>query len=143
MSTRIVLLLAGTILMGSASAQQKSHTSPAKKNDPKKSQTHIGTASYYANKFNGRRTANGEIFSQQKMTGASNIISLNTWVRVTNLRNNRKVVVKINDRMHPGNKRLIDLSRSAASQLGYTGHGLTKVKVEVLGKKQQAAWAGK
>lgn len=143
MSTRIVILLAGTILVGSASAQHKTNTSHPPINNSKIAPTHIGTASYYANKFNGRQTANGEIFSQQKMTGACNIIPLNTWVRVTNLRNKRQVVVRINDRMHPHNKRLIDLSRTAAQQLGYAGHGLTKVKVEVLDKKQQAAWAGK
>jgi len=143
MTTRIVLLLAGTILVGSVSAQHKTNTSPSKKTTAKKTQEHYGTASFYANKFNGRKTANGEIFSQQKMTAACNIISLNTWVRVTNTRNKKQVVVKINDRMHRDNKRLIDLSRTAASQLGYTGHGLAKVKVEVLGKKQPAAWAGK
>jgi peptidoglycan lytic transglycosylase len=141
---RIVLLLAGTILVGSTSAQHKtSTTSSPKKNQSKKTPSHYGTASFYANKFNGRKTANGEIFSQQKMTGACNIISLNTWVKVTNLHNKKQVIVKINDRMHRDNKRLIDLSRTAASQLGYTGHGLAKVKVEVLGKKQQAEWADK
>ena len=142
MTTRIVLMLTGAILVGSVSAQHKTSISPSKKTPTKKTQAHYGTASFYANKFNGRRTANGDIFSQQKMTGACNIISLNTWVRVTNLRNKKEVVVKINDRMHRDNKRLIDLSRTAASQLGYTGHGLARVKVEVLSKKQLAAWAG-
>ncbi len=94
-----------------------------------------GTASFYANKFEGRQTANGEIFSQKKLTGASNIIGLNEWVRVTNTRNNLSVVLRINDRMHKNNKRLIDLSKSAAKKLKYTGHGLAHVKVEVLGKK--------
>lgn len=91
-----------------------------------------GTASFYANKFDGRKTANGEIFSQQKLTAACNLLPLGTWIRVTNLRNGRSVIVKINDRLHPRMKRIVDLSRIAAQQLNYLRSGLTKVKVEVL-----------
>jgi rare lipoprotein A len=94
-----------------------------------------GTASYYANLFNGRKTANGEIFSQDKMTAACNVLPLGTWIRVTNLRNGRTVIVKINDRLHPRMKRIVDLSRSAAQKLNYIRSGLTRVKVEVLEKK--------
>lgn len=94
-----------------------------------------GTASYYANLFNGRKTANGEIFSQDKMTAACNVLPLGTWIRVTNLRNGRTVIVKINDRLHSRMKRIVDLSRSAAQKLNYIRSGLTRVKVEVLGKK--------
>lgn len=94
-----------------------------------------GTASYYANKFSGRKTANGEIFSQEKLTAACNVLPLGTWVRVTNLRNSRSVIVKINDRMHGKMKRVVDLSRSAAQKLNFIRSGLTKVKVEVLGNK--------
>jgi len=97
-----------------------------------------GTASFYSNSFNGKETANGEIFSQKKFTGASNFLPLDTWVRVTNLRNGKSVVVKITDRMHKRMKRVIDLSRVAASQLSYTGEGLAKVKVEPLGKTKPA-----
>jgi rare lipoprotein A len=96
---------------------------------------HYGTASFYANKFEGRRTANGEVFSQKKLTGASNILPLNQWVRVTNMRNHLTVVLRITDRMYKNNKRLIDLSKSAAKKLKYTGYGLAHVRVEVLGKK--------
>src|SRR5687767_7621111 len=91
-----------------------------------------GTASFYANKFDGRKTANGEIFSQQKLTAACNLLPLGTWIRVTNLRNGRAVIVKINDRLHPRMKRIVDLSRTAAQQLNYLRSGLTKVKVEVI-----------
>jgi rare lipoprotein A len=94
-----------------------------------------GLASFYANKFEGKKTANGEIFSQKKLTCACNVLPLGTWIRVTNLRNGRTVVVKTNDRLHPRMKRIIDLSRAAATKLGYVGAGLTRVKVEVLGKK--------
>lgn len=104
---------------------------------PKKEKNKIlyGTASYYANKFEGRKTANGEIFSQQKMTAACNVLPFGTWIRVTNLKNGRSVVVRINDRLHPRMTRVVDLSRTAASKLGYIRAGLARVKVEVLGKK--------
>jgi rare lipoprotein A len=92
-----------------------------------------GIASFYDNKFEGRQTSNGEIFTQKKLTAASNTLPLNCWVKVTNLSNKRSVIVRITDRMHHKNKRLIDLSRSAASKLAYIGKGLTKVKVEYLG----------
>ena len=72
------------------------------------------------------------------MTAASNTLSLNTWVKVTNLHNKKSVYVKITDRMHFRNKRLIDLSKAAAHQLGYTGWGLAKVRVDVIGKHKPA-----
>ncbi len=101
-----------------------------------------GIASYYSNKFEGRKTYTDEIFSQEKLTGASNTLPMHTWIRVTNLRNHRSVIVQINDKMHPRNRRLIDLSRAAAAQLGYAGRGLTKVRIDVFGKKKPAGVAG-
>lgn len=105
---------------------------------PKTSRTSkvlYGTASFYSNKFNGRKTASGEIFSQAKFTCACNALPLGTWVRITNVRNNKSVVVKVNDRLHPKMKRLADLTRTAAQQLGYVSRGLTRIKLEVIGKK--------
>lgn len=95
-----------------------------------------GQASFYANKFQGRRTASGEIFDQKKLTCACNVLPLGTWIKVTNLRNGRSVIVKINDRIHPRMKRIVDLSRTAAQRLGYVSRGLTRVKVEPIDKKQ-------
>jgi rare lipoprotein A len=111
----------------------------ANKIKPKKTtRVFYGQASYYANKFNGRRTANGEIFDQKKLTCASNVLPLGTWIKVTNLRNGRSVIVKINDRIHPKMKRIVDLSRAAAQKLGYVSRGLTRVKVELIDKKMPA-----
>ena len=101
----------------------------------KKPKVLVGIASYYADKFNGRQTANGEIYDSKKLTAACNSLPLGTWIRVTNLSNSRSVVVKTNDRMHPRMQRVVDLSRAAAEKLGYIGKGLTRVKVEVLQKK--------
>lgn len=95
-----------------------------------------GEASFYANKFNGRQTANGEIFSQNKLTCACNVLPFGTWIKVTNIRNNKSIVVKVNDRLHPKMKRLVDLSKAAATKLGYTSHGVARVKVEVMGKNK-------
>ena len=124
----LFLLLAG--LSSPVSAQERARTSK------QPLQLLYGTASFYANKFEGRKTANGEIFTQEKLTAACNFLPLGTWIRVTNLRNGRSVIVKVNDRLHPKMKRAVDLSRIAAQQLNYLRSGLTKVKVEVLGKKR-------
>ena len=95
-----------------------------------------GTASYYSNNFNGKKTANGEIYSHKKMTAACNVLPLGTWIRVTNLRNGKSVVVKTNDRLHTRMKRVVDLSREAADKLDFVKSGLTRVRVEVVGKKK-------
>lgn len=113
---------------------QKTTTSTKSKSSARK--VFYGQASFYANKFNGRQTASGEIFNQNKYTCACNVLPFGTWVKVTNLRNGKSVVVKVNDRLHPKMKRLADLSKVAARKLGYVGHGLARVKVEVLGKKK-------
>ena len=121
---------------GTSSTVVKKSKAKKSRREVSKQKTHYGTASFYANKFEGRKTSTGEIFSQKKMTGASNILPFNHWVRVTNTRNNLSVILRINDRMHKNNKRLIDLSKSAARKLKYTGYGLARVKVELLGKKR-------
>jgi rare lipoprotein A len=95
-----------------------------------------GTASFYADKFEGRKTFTDEIFTQDSLTGASNTLPMHVWVKVTNLRNNKTVIVRINDKMHPRNKRIIDLSRAAAVKLGYAGRGLTRVRIDVIGRKK-------
>lgn len=111
-------------------------TIPSNKHHKTPIKVQTGVASFYSDKFNGRKTYTDEIFSQKKLTAASNTLPMHTWVKVINLRNKKSVIVRINDKMHPRNKRLIDLSRAAAHKLGYTGRGLTRVKIEVLGKKK-------
>ena len=116
-----------------ANAQNRSEAGTIK--TKKATRVFYGQASFYANKFNGRKTASGEIFSQKKMTCACNVLPLGTWIKVTNMVNGRSVIVKINDRIHPKMKRITDLSRVGAERLGYILSGLTRVKVEVIGKK--------
>ena len=98
----------------------------------KKNGIYTGMASYYAQKFVGKRTATGEVFSQVKLTAACNILPLGTRVKVTNLKNNKSVIVRINDRLHARNKRLIDLTITAAKKLDFIKSGLAKVKIEKL-----------
>lgn len=94
----------------------------------------FGLASFYSNKFEGRKTANGEKFSQKKLTAACNVLPLGTWIKVTNLKNGKSVIVRTNDRLHPRMKRLVDLTKAAAVQLNYLSSGVTRVKVEVVKK---------
>jgi rare lipoprotein A len=136
---RMIIAL-GLLYTGTVTAQttDQSPVPAKKKRKVSNAKIQYGTASFYSNKFNGRKTANGEVYDSKKMTGAHNGLPLGTWVKVTNQRNHKSVIVKINDRLHYKNPRLIDLSGSAAKKLGYTGHGLAKVKLEVLGKQMPA-----
>ena len=133
------LLLLSTF--SNAHAQRKTHRHKiANAGSPgKNSNIKYGTASFYAKKFNGRKTASGNIYDSNKYTAACNSLPLNTWIKVTNLSNDKTVVVKVNDRLHAKSKRLVDLSGSAARQLGYTGRGLARVKVEPLRNAQVSA----
>jgi len=95
--------------------------------------TQTGLASYYHNRFHGRRTASGERHDQNQFMAAHRRLPLGSRVRVTNLDNSRSIEVKINDRgPHGSRKRIIDLSQRAARELGFLKKGLTQVKIEVL-----------
>jgi rare lipoprotein A (peptidoglycan hydrolase) len=94
-----------------------------------------GIASFYSKNLDGTKTATGEYYRNAKLTAASNNIKLNTWVKVTNISNDKFVIVRINDRMHPRmakKGRVVDLSRAAAKELDFMKKGLTKVRVEPL-----------
>jgi len=91
-----------------------------------------GVASYYHSKFDGRKTATGETFKSTNYTAASNNLKLGTFIKVTNLSNGKVVYVKVNDRMSPGNKRVVDLTSSAAEMLHFKSQGTTQVVVEVV-----------
>lgn len=92
-----------------------------------------GIAVYYGDHFQGKPAANGEIYSHEALTAAHNGLPFGAEVLVTNLSNGKSVLVKINDRMRRNSKVLIDLSRSAAEQLGFLKEGKTRVKIERVG----------
>lgn len=91
-------------------------------------------ASFYAAKFQGRRTASGETFNNSAMTAAHRSLPFGTQVKVTNVRNGRSVVVRINDRGPYAKGRIIDLSKAAAKKIGVSRSGVARVKLEVLKK---------
>ena len=91
-----------------------------------------GIGSWYGKKFHGQRTASGEIYDMFKMTAAHPILPIPSYVRVTNLRNNRQVIVRVNDRGPFHSDRIIDLSYTAALKLGYVGNGSSELQVERL-----------
>ncbi|MBC7650947.1 MAG: septal ring lytic transglycosylase RlpA family protein [Deinococcales bacterium] len=96
-----------------------------------------GKASFYSANLHGTKTATGEKYDNLKLTAASNNFKLNTWVLVTNLSNEKTVVVRINDRMHPRmakKGRVLDLSGAAAKKLDFIIKGITKVEVEPIDK---------
>jgi rare lipoprotein A (peptidoglycan hydrolase) len=91
-----------------------------------------GIASYYADKYNGKQTSNGEIYDMYGLTAAHKTYPFGTIVRITNLSNGKSVKLRINDRMPDYNPRLIDVSYGAAIKLDMLTSGIAEVKLEVL-----------
>ena len=91
-----------------------------------------GMASWYGNKFHGRKTSNGETYDMYGMTAAHKTLPIPAYVRVTNLANGRQIIVRVNDRgpFHGG--RIIDLSYAGAKKLGYHQHGTARVRVDAI-----------
>ncbi len=110
--------------------------------DESKNYSKEGAASYYHNKFNGRKTASGERYNSSLFTAAHKTLPLNSYAVVTNLHNNRKVIVRINDRGPFSEKRIIDLSHSAAKELGLIARGTGHVRIEALHVDNQGQISG-
>lgn len=91
-----------------------------------------GTASFYADMFEGRQTANGEIYSQGNLTAAHKTLAFGTKVKVTNLRNGKSIIVEINDRGPYVDDRIIDLTKKAAETLDYIKQGTAEVELEII-----------
>ena len=100
------------------------------------SQVETGKASYYADKFQGSKTASGELYDKNKLTAAHRTHPFGTLCRVTNLANNRSVIVRVNDRGPHVPSRVIDVSRAAAEQLDGIRMGIFSVKVEVVSQEE-------
>ena len=98
-----------------------------------RAQIYSGKAIFYADKYQGRNTANGEKFDQFKLTAAHASLPFNTIVKVSYPDNNKSVIVRINDRMPKGKGRIIELSKIAAQKLDILELGEAKVKIEVIG----------
>ncbi|MYM64885.1 septal ring lytic transglycosylase RlpA family protein [Pseudomaricurvus sp. HS19] len=110
-------------ITGWASARaESSNSSPAF--------TEQGKASFYADKFQNRKTANGERYKHELNTAAHRKLPFGSMVQVTNIKNGKSVIVRINDRGPFVRGRIIDLSKSAFESIGHTSSGLLQVKVE-------------
>ena len=115
----------------SVNTRNNTHLAPVARTKPYQ----IGTASWYGEYFQGKATASGEPYNMYDLTAAHPTLPLGSWVRVTNLRNGRAVVVRINDRgpVVPG--RIIDLSYNTARVLQFKAQGLQRVRLDVVRMK--------
>ena len=110
-------------------SQKKSSQKPVQKKGHNKL---TGMASYYGPGFQGKKTANGERFNMHALTAAHKKLPFNTIVKVTNLTNDKSVIVRINDRGPYGKGRIIDLSKAAAKKIEMLQAGITKVRMEII-----------
>ncbi len=101
---------------------------PSEKTLVKRHWFQIGKASWYGGKFNGRKTADGETYDMYAMTCAHRTLPLGSWIRVTNLKNRKSTILRVNDRGPVPLNRIVDLSYGAAQKLGV--EGLAKVRIE-------------
>jgi len=99
----------------------------------------IGRASWYGKPFHGRTTASGESYDMFQFTAAHRYLPLGTWVKVTNLRNGRWLMVRINDRGPVPESRIIDLSYGAASMLEFRHEGVERVRLDIVTPQMVAA----
>lgn len=91
-----------------------------------------GVSSFYADDFHGKLTANGEVYDMYGLTAAHKTLPLNTIARVTNMENDKSIILRINDRGPFIAGRILDCSYGAAKKLGFIAQGTTKVKIEVI-----------
>ncbi|MDE3972818.1 septal ring lytic transglycosylase RlpA family protein [Glaesserella parasuis] len=125
------------------SYQEKGTTHTVMGKEASRQYSEVGTASYYADKFHGRRTASGEIFDKNGYTAAHKTLALGSYALITNLRNGKKVIVRINDRGPFSKTRIIDLSKGAAKVIGMVGAGTAKVRVEAMQVDKEGYIIGK
>jgi rare lipoprotein A len=96
------------------------------------SDTENGSASYYSSSFNGRRTASGEVFNNNLFTAAHKTLPLGTMVKVSNVKNDSTVILKVNDRLSKNSSHIIDVTLAAAKKLNFVRNGIARVLVDVL-----------
>ncbi len=116
---------AGHVHYAKASARQPFQTF-------REGQVLTGYCSYYGKKFNGRKTANGEVFDMYEMTAAHRALPFNTILEVENLKNHKKIRVRVNDRGPFKKGRILDLSYGAAKKIGLIATGVTKIKAKII-----------
>jgi rare lipoprotein A len=128
---RLIVSLLFVLILGTTACGPRHFRFPPAV-DPPVGFVQEGVASWYGPGYHGKKTSSGEVFDQDELTAAHMTFVFGTRVRVTLLSNGRSVVVRINDRF-PNKRRVIDLSRGAARQIGLIGPGIGKVRLEVVG----------
>jgi len=131
----LALLLVLTGCTGSKSTTKielEKSTEPTNVEPKQVGDIQYGISSYYADRFHGKRTANGDIFDMYGISGAHQTLPLNSIVKVTNLENNKELIIKVNDRGPFIKNRIFDCSYGAAIKLGFVSQGTAIVKVEVI-----------
>ncbi|MFA9371430.1 MAG: septal ring lytic transglycosylase RlpA family protein [Labilibaculum antarcticum] len=123
---RLSILICFTLLQFNLQAQKK------------QANIEKGKASFYANRFEGKRTASGEIYHHRNLTASHKSLPFGTWVKVVNLDNKKSVIVRINDRGPFVKGRIIDLSKSAAKEIGNLNQGVFLVSVQIYQEDRKA-----
>ena len=142
MRTLIVVLAAAVALAGCGHKRRARVTPAHTRRNPAAVQPghkEEGIASWYGHPYHGRMAASGEIYDMEKMTAAHRTLPFNTWVRVTDLDNQRTVELRITDRGPFVGGRIIDVSHAAARELGLIGPGVARVRIEVIRPPESAA----
>jgi rare lipoprotein A len=135
LGTALVLALMMVAACGPAAKPAHEPARPAKAakaTQPAPASEQHGLATWYGGKWHGRKTANGERYDKRSMTAAHRTLKFGTRVRVTNKKNGRSVVLRINNRGPYGKGRIIDVSEAAAEKLGMIDAGVVPVVVEVV-----------
>ena len=123
-----LLFLFPTLPLQAEEIQSESSEESIAPRAPERHETE-GLASYYANRYNGRKTRSGSRYNPKKLTAAHPTLPFGTRVRVLNLTNDREVIVTVNDRCRSRKFPFIDLSRAAAAELGFLGKGTARVRI--------------
>ena len=112
--------------------ENKAEKAKVSKASAKSGKIQVGTASWYGKQFHGRQTASGDTYDMFQFTAAHRTLPLGTLVKVTNLRNGKWVIVKVNDRGPYVGHRVMDVSYGAAQMMGFRQRGIEKVRLEVI-----------
>src|ERR1700685_4364388 len=126
------LILGAALSLATGCARKVSARVPSAVKPAHIGDTETGIASWYGVPYNGRRSANGEIYDMEKLTAAHRTLPFDTWVEVTNLENKKRVDVRITDRGPFVNGRIIDLSLAAARELDLVQAGIVRVRIKVI-----------
>lgn len=135
----IMAMLTMVATLGAAPATKDPKSTKTSRSSKPEKPYAIGKASWYGKPFHGRTTASGETYDMFQFTAAHRELPLGTWVKVTNLRNSRWVMVRINDRGPVPESRIIDLSYGAASILEFQHEGIQRVRLDLIKPQTVAA----